>query len=29
MGHGYYRNERFVRKFASLLTKAIESAKFE
>jgi hypothetical protein len=29
MGHGYYRNERYVRKFASLLTKAIESAKFE
>ncbi len=29
MGHGYYRNERFVQKFASLLTKAIESAKFE
>ncbi len=28
MGHGYYRNERFVRKFASLLTQAIESAKF-
>ena len=28
MGHRLYRNERFVRRFASVLTRAIESAQF-
>ena len=29
MGHRLYQNEKFVRQFANLLTKAIESARFE
>ena len=29
MGHPFWRNEKFVTRFASLLTRAIETARFE